>query len=136
MASAPAVPTRGPSIGSFQRHPISGIKEAMRAVTIKEAKARLNALVDAAVSGEQVVLMRGSKHVAAIVPVSADELELPPRLSDEQAARFWKVLAEERARGGTASFASAEDAVASLAGSQGRPRRSRSPSRRRSRSIR
>ena len=43
----------------------------MQAVTIREAKARLNALVEAALRGEQVVLMRGSQHVAAIVPVSS-----------------------------------------------------------------
>ena len=38
----------------------------MRAVTIREAKARLNELVEAAAQGEQVVLMRGAKHVAAL----------------------------------------------------------------------
>lgn len=86
----------------------------MRAVTIKEAKAHLNQLVDAAQAGEQVVLMRGSKHVAAIVPVSAEELELPPRLTDEQADRFWRRLAQERRSGKTRDFASAEKAVAHL----------------------
>ena len=45
----------------------------MKAVTIRDAKARLNALVEAAERGEHVVLMRGSKHVAAIVPLSADD---------------------------------------------------------------
>ena len=37
----------------------------MRAVTIREAKARLNALVEAAEKGEQVILMRGSKQPLA-----------------------------------------------------------------------
>ncbi len=68
----------------------------MKAVTIREAKAHLNELIQAAARGEQVVLMRGSKHVAAIVPLSADELELPSRLSDPQAERFWHQLAEGR----------------------------------------
>jgi len=68
----------------------------MQVVTIREAKARLNALVEAALRGEQVVLMRGSEHVAAIVPVSAEDLELSPRLSDPQAERFWQQLAAER----------------------------------------
>lgn len=86
----------------------------MRAVTIKEAKARLNELVDAAVTGEQVVLMRGAKHVAAIVPVSADELEIAPRLTDPQAERLWRQLAEERRTGRTRTYRSAEDAVAHL----------------------
>ena len=85
-------------------------------MTIKEAKLRLNALVDAAVRGEQVVLMRGSKHVAAIVPVSAEELELPPRLTDDQAERFWHALAHERDMGTVASFTSANAAIANLSG--------------------
>jgi prevent-host-death family protein len=46
----------------------------MHTVTIREAKARLNALVDAAERGEQVVLMRGSRLGAAVVPVSPQKL--------------------------------------------------------------
>ena len=60
----------------------------MRAMTIKDAKAHLNELVDAAVSGEQVVLMRGSKHVAAIVPLTTKDIEIAPRLTDDQTERF------------------------------------------------
>ncbi len=86
----------------------------MRAVTIREAKAHLNELIDAAVGGEQVVLMKGSKHVAAIVPVSAEEMELPPRLTDDQAERLWRQLAEERRAAKIRTFASAEEAVAYL----------------------
>lgn len=86
----------------------------MHAVTIKAAKAHLNRLVEAATRGEQVVLMRGSKHVAAIVPVSEDDLELSPRLADEQAERLWRRIAEDRARGKLLIFGSAEDAVAHL----------------------
>ena len=96
----------------------------MRAVTLKEAKARLNALVDAALAGEQVVLMRGSKHVAAIVPVAAEELELPARLTDVQAARLWRQLADERNAKRLETFASVEEAVAHLAGAV-LPRRGR-----------
>ena len=54
-----------------------GYHSIMKAVTIKEAKARLNALVEAAERGEQVVLMRGSKHVAVILPVSAEDWSSP-----------------------------------------------------------
>lgn len=86
----------------------------MHAVTIKEAKARLNALVEAATKGEQVVLMRGSTHVAAIISISSDDLELAPTLSDEQAARLWKKLAAERAAGTLTTFGSPEAAVAHL----------------------
>lgn len=86
----------------------------MRAVTIREAKARLNQLVDAAEKGEQVVLMRGSRHVAAIVPISAEELEIAPRLSDAQAERLWRQLAEERRSGQLLVLEDAEAAVRHL----------------------
>jgi len=98
----------------------------MVAVTIKEARARLNWLVAAVLRGEQVVLMRGSRHVAAIVPVSSKDLEIAPRLTDGQAERFWREIAAERRRGAVASFASAEAAVAHLGKSVAR-RRSRRP---------
>lgn len=95
----------------------------MIAVTIKEAKARLNRLIDEAAGGEQVVFMRGSKHVAALVPVTAEDIELSPRLTDDQAARLWKALADEQARGTTQVFESAPEAVEHLrAGTKGRGR--------------
>ena len=57
----------------------------MRAVTLKDAKARLNELVGAA--------------------------ELAPRLTDAQAQRLWRQLAEERARGSVLEFKTSEAAV-------------------------
>jgi prevent-host-death family protein len=95
----------------------------MHAVTIKEAKARLNALIDAAAHGEQVVLMRGSKHVAVIVPISSDDLELAPSLTDAQATRLWKQLAAERAAGATTTFATPAAAVAFLGRRRSRARK-------------
>jgi prevent-host-death family protein len=94
----------------------------MEAVTIREAKARLNALVEAAERGEQVVLMRGSRLVAAIVPVSAADLELAPRLSDPQAERLWRQLAAEQASGASLVFDSPGEAVAHIAGRSSRNR--------------
>jgi prevent-host-death family protein len=86
----------------------------MQAVTIREAKARLNALVEAAERGEEVVLMRGSKLVAAIVPVSTYDLEHGPRLSDRQAERLWRQLETERRDRSTLVVASPAKAVAHL----------------------
>ena len=86
----------------------------MKSVTLREAKAHLNQLVEAARRGEQVVLMRGSKHVAALVPISDEELELAPRLTDEQAGRLWQQLKQRHLSGKTAVFASVERAVAHL----------------------
>src|SRR5512137_1306969 len=86
----------------------------MHTVTIREAKAKLNALVDAAERGEQVVLMRGSRLVAAIVPVSADDVELAARLTDPQAERLWKQIEGERASGASLAFDGPAEAVARL----------------------
>lgn len=97
----------------------------MEAVTIREAKARLNALVEAAERGEQVVLMRGSRLVAAIVPVSARDVELAPHLTDPQAERVWARLADERASGATVIFDGPEQAAAFMASDRSRPRTNR-----------
>ena len=100
----------------------------MQAVTIREAKARLNALVQAAERGEQVVLMRGSKLVAAIVPVSADDFELGPRLSDQQAERLWRRLEAERRDGSSLVMEGTEEAVDYLSRRTRGGRRRRAPS--------
>lgn len=99
----------------------------MHTVTIREAKARLNALVNAAERGEQVVLMRGSRLVAAIVPVSVDDLELAARLTDPQAERLWKEIEGERTSGASVVFDAPEKAVAYLASPPRRRRRKATP---------
>ncbi len=86
----------------------------MQAVTIREAKARLNALVEAAERGEQVVLMRGAKHVALIVPLTEADLEVSPRLTDAQAERLWRQIAAERRDGASVVMENAAKAVALL----------------------
>lgn len=83
----------------------------MVTATIKEAKAKLNELVGRAERGEDVVLMRGAKHVAAIVPISEDDLSLSTQLSDVAADRLWSRLAEEREAGRSVEFDSPEAAV-------------------------
>jgi prevent-host-death family protein len=97
----------------------------MQAVTIREAKARLNALVEAAERGEQVVLMRGARHVALIVPLSAEDLEVAPRLSDGQAERLWREIAAESRHGAGVVMDSPDQAVAYLAAAPKRRRRRR-----------
>jgi antitoxin (DNA-binding transcriptional repressor) of toxin-antitoxin stability system len=99
----------------------------MQAVTIRDAKARLDALVEAAERGEQVVLMRGAKHVALIVPPSEADLEVSPRLADSQAERFWRLIAAERGDGASVVMEAAAGAVEFL----GKPARECRGSRRR-----
>lgn len=83
----------------------------MIAVTLKDAKAKLNELVDRAIHGEDVVLMKGSRHVATIIPITDSDLELVPRLTDAQAARVLDEIRRERAEGRTRRFSSPEKAV-------------------------
>jgi prevent-host-death family protein len=88
----------------------------MQSVTIREAKARLNALVEAAERGEQVVLMRGSRHVAQIVPLSDADLEVAPRLSDRQAERLWREIGTESLHGAGVVAEDPRQAVEFLSG--------------------
>ena len=64
--------------------------------TMKGAKAKLNRLVQLAEEGESVVLMRGARHVAAIIPISDSDLELNLSISDEKAGQFWQMIDSER----------------------------------------
>ena len=82
----------------------------MITVTLHEAKAKLNQLVEAARTGEQVVLLKGSEVVATIQPLGAEDLEIAPRLTDEQAKRFWEEVESEP----TKNFSSSKKAVAFL----------------------
>jgi len=79
----------------------------MITVTLQEAKAKLNQLVDAARAGEEVVLMRGSKVVVRLQPLSERDLEIAPSLTDAQAERFWKEVKKE----GKKSFRTPKSAV-------------------------
>lgn len=79
-------------------------------VTLQEAKAKLNQLVEKALAGEVVVLMRGAQIVAMIRPISADDLEVAPQLADTQAKRFWEEVGKEKKR----SFSSPRKAVEAL----------------------
>ena len=72
------------------------------------------------------------------VPVTADDLELAPRLSDPQAERLWRSIEAERRTGSSVVLEAAEQAVAYLSGV--RPKRraagsatARPPARRRRR---
>ena len=102
----------------------------MHAVTIREAKARLNALVEAAQRGEQVVLMRGSRHVALIVPLTEADLEVSSRLSDAQAARLWAEIATGVRDGTSVVMKRPDEAVESLLRARSLPRPPRKAGRR------
>lgn len=79
----------------------------MITVTLHEAKAKLNFLVDQAINGKSVVLMRGSKVVATILPVSEQDLELAPQLTDSQAEHFWNEVSASKKK----TFKNAKEAL-------------------------
>lgn len=83
---------------------------AMITITLQQAKARLNNLVDKAQAGEQIVLMRGSKVVATILPITENDLEIKTRLTDRQAEKFWKEVSTSK----SVSFRSAKSAAKHL----------------------
>jgi antitoxin (DNA-binding transcriptional repressor) of toxin-antitoxin stability system len=91
-------------------------------VTIREARARLSQLIEKALAGEDVVILRGSKHVVALTPITADDLELAPRLTDAQAARFWASIEADRAAGRIRWFNSSEEAVTAMSKAKRRRR--------------
>ncbi len=66
----------------------------MITVTLQQAKAKLNSLVEAAISGEDVILLRGAQIVARIQPLNSGDIELSSQLSDKQAEKFWKEIDE------------------------------------------
>lgn len=82
----------------------------MITVTLQEAKAKLNSLVEAALSGEDVILLRGAQIVARIQPLNSDDIELAPHLSDQQAENFWNEIEDKP----TKKFSSPEKAIQAL----------------------
>jgi antitoxin (DNA-binding transcriptional repressor) of toxin-antitoxin stability system len=112
---------------SLDRNSTEAKVRRMRAVTIKEAKARLNELVEAAHNGEQVVLLRGSELVAAIVPITADDLELNLPLTDTQAEKLWRAVEGERRTGKLLTFETPEELVLKLADSATSPKYEKKP---------
>jgi antitoxin (DNA-binding transcriptional repressor) of toxin-antitoxin stability system len=82
----------------------------MISATLQEAKAKLNKLVALAQKGESVVLMRGSKVVATIVPIGEEAMEVSTHLSDAQAERLWTEIDSNS----TKKFKSAEEAISFL----------------------
>ena len=73
----------------------------MKTCTIAEAKDRLEGLVQAAEHGEQVLILRGSKPVAVLVPVEEEDLVYWPKLrvSDRAADALLKEAGQEYATG-------------------------------------
>lgn len=66
--------------------------------SVTETRRHLSELIELARGGEDVVIIRDSRPVAALRPIDASDLELLPEVSDRQAARLWDMAASGSAR--------------------------------------
>lgn len=82
----------------------------MLTVTLQEAKAKLHQLIERALAGEEVVFMRGAQIVAMLQPISSEDIEIAPKLTDAQAKRFWEETEKEKKR----TFGSTAKAIQAL----------------------
>jgi len=90
----------------------------MTKATISQARTRLEALVDAALRGERVLITRGAKSTVAIVPVADDETA---SLSVSDAAADY--LTHEARTELEAGVAQVHESPAAFAASLTKPRR-------------
>ncbi len=79
----------------------------MIANSVTEARRHLSELIELARKGEDVVIIKDSRPVAALRAIDASDLELVPELSDRQAARLWEMAESEPGK----TFRSASEAV-------------------------
>jgi prevent-host-death family protein len=67
--------------------------------SVSEARRRLSELIDRARAGEEVVIIRDSRPVAALCAIDASDLELATKVTDQQARRLVELSeAEPRKR--------------------------------------
>lgn len=67
----------------------------MITASVTETRRRLSELIELARQGEEVVIIKDSRPVAALQPIDASDLELANRLTDHQAGRLWERIESE-----------------------------------------
>ncbi len=60
----------------------------MITASISDTRRRLSELIDRARAGEEVVIIRDSRPVAALYPIEPSDMELATRITDPQARRL------------------------------------------------
>jgi prevent-host-death family protein len=75
--------------------------------SISEARRELGKLIERARQGEDVVIIKDSRPVAALRRIDDDDLDLTPELTDEQVKRLWEWSEAQPAK----KFTSPEAAV-------------------------
>lgn len=79
----------------------------MITASVTEARRKLSQLIELARQGEEVVIIKDSRPLAALQPIDAADLELVTRISDRQARRLREMIDAEPRR----TFRSAGAAV-------------------------
>ncbi len=67
----------------------------MIAISISETRRKLSQLIERARHGEEVVIIKDSRPVAALQAIDAADLELVTRISDRQATRLLALIESE-----------------------------------------
>ena len=67
----------------------------MITASISETRRKLAQLIEKAHQGEDVVIIKDSRPVAALRAVGPEDLELKLEVNDAQALRLWSTLKEE-----------------------------------------
>ncbi|MEK7406333.1 MAG: type II toxin-antitoxin system prevent-host-death family antitoxin [Acidobacteriota bacterium] len=67
----------------------------MITASVTETRRRLSELIELARQGEEVVIIKDSRPVAALQPIEAADLQFSPRLSDRQAQRLLQMIESE-----------------------------------------
>jgi prevent-host-death family protein len=79
----------------------------MITASVTETRRKLSELIELARQGEEVVIIKDSRPVAALQPIDASDLELVTRISDRQARHLREMTDTEPRR----TFRSAAAAV-------------------------
>ena len=82
----------------------------MITASVSETRRKLSELIELARSGEDVVIIKDSRPVAALQPIDASDMELVTRITDRQAQRLIEITDSEPRK----TFRSAAAAVSFL----------------------
>jgi prevent-host-death family protein len=89
--------------------------------SISEARRELGRLIEQARQGQDVVIIKDSRPVAALRPIDDSDLDLAPELTDAQVQRLWKWSEAQPSK----TFSSPEAAVKYLKKEFGKPNEDR-----------
>lgn len=67
----------------------------MITTSISEARRKLAQFIEQARLGEDVVIIKDSRPVAALRAIGPEDLELKLKVSDSQASKLWSTLQED-----------------------------------------